>query len=67
MGENLYFKTVVEIHFEDEKGRVKRIKEQYLVQGISPTDVESKILKELEGDNLKVVQITETKILKVIH
>ena len=66
MGENKYFKTVVEVLIEDDKGKVKKIKEQYLVYANTPTDVESKINKHLEGESINIVQIVETKILSVI-
>ncbi len=66
MEETMFYKTVIEIRFEDDKGKVKKHKEQYLVNAISPTDAETKITKHLEGDDFRVVQIVETKIISVI-
>jgi hypothetical protein len=67
MGEvNRFYKTVVEVSFENDKGQIKKHKEQYLVNGVSPTDAELKISKHLENDDFRVIQITETNIISVI-
>lgn len=52
----------------EETGKLKKINEIFLVNAISPTDVEAKIT--LKNKNLavdwKITSITESKILEVI-
>jgi len=67
LSEKQYFKCVVKVEFEDTKGRIKYRKEEYLVNAISPTDVEVKINKEMEGaGDFEVISISQTKILSVL-
>lgn len=66
MTENNYFKCSVRVIGEDDKGKVKYRKEEYLVLAISPTDVEAKINKHLEGMDFEVTSISLTKVLDVI-
>lgn len=66
--ENNYFRCVVKIEYEDNKGRIKFRKEEYLVNAINPTDVEEKIVKEMEGaGEFEIVSIVLTKILSVLN
>jgi len=69
MTENAYFKCAVKVEYEDNKGRVKFRKEEYLVSAISPTDVEAKVVKEMEGSmgEFEIVSIVLTKILSVLE
>ena len=41
-----YYIAKVKVHHEDDKGRVKKVTEQYLVQAISVTDAETKVVAE---------------------
>ena len=66
MSENNYFNCVVRIPGEDAKGRIKYRKEPYLVFAISPTDVEAKMRKELEGQDFEIVNVTLTRIVDVV-
>lgn len=66
MSENIYFMVTVDMLNEDAKGRIKKRKDQYIVQGISPTDVEAKITKELEGFDFEISVIKATKIVDII-
>ena len=67
-----YFKVTlkVEKETEDSKGRlkIKVVREEYLIDAVSPTEAEAKIHKHLEGlmETFEVVSITLTKILEVI-
>lgn len=66
--ENQYYKASVKVAFEDSKGRVKFRKEEYLVNAISPTDVEAKVNKEMEGaGDFEIVSIVLTKIISVLN
>ena len=59
----------MKVHHEDDKGRVKKITEQYLVNAVSVTDAEAKVVAEFEGSNLEyeVTAVMETKIVSVIQ
>jgi len=68
MTENNYFRVSVKVEYEDDKGRVKYKKEEYLVNAIGPTDVETKVVKEMEGTgDYEIVSIVQTKILAVLN
>jgi hypothetical protein len=64
-----YYIAKVKVHHEDDKGRVKKITEQYLVNAVSVTDAEAKVVAEFEGSNLEyeVPAVMETKIVSVIQ
>ena len=64
--ENNYYKCIVKTEYEDAKGKMKYRRDEYVVSGFSPTDVEAKITKELEGYDFEVAQITLTKIIAII-
>jgi hypothetical protein len=62
-----YYKCVVKVEGEDTKGKVKFRKEEYLVNAITPTDVEVKITKEMEGaGEFEIASIVLTKIAAVL-
>ena len=64
-----YYIAKVKVHHEDDKGRVKKVTEQYLVNAVSVNDAEAKVVQDFEGSNLEyeVTAVSETKILKVIQ
>ncbi len=63
---------VAKVNFEsinDDNGRIRNIKEEYLVEAHSVTDVENK-LKDKFGEGMSefsVKSVTESKILGVIE
>ena len=40
-----YYIVKVKVHHEDDKGKVKKVTEQYLVDAVSVTDAEVKVTK----------------------
>jgi len=64
-----YYSVLVAVEVEDAKGKVKKNKENYLVDALSVTEAEAKLVKKFvaEGVNLEyeVVKVSETKILEV--
>jgi len=64
-----YYIAKVKVHHEDDKGRVKKVTEQYVVNAVSVTDAEAKVVAEFEGSNLEyeVTAVTETKIVSIIQ
>jgi len=63
----MYWQADVKLTFENDRGKIQKVTEKYLVQGFSPTDVESKIFKEFEGEsNFTIEKVTKSKILKIL-
>lgn len=64
-----FYIAKVKVHHEDDKGRVKKVTEQYLVNAVSVTDAEAKVVADFEGSNLEyeVTAVMETKIVSVIQ
>lgn len=63
----IYYSVKCQYLMDDDKGKTKKINEQYLVEAVSPTDAET-IVTKAKGDvsDFKVVSISETKILEVL-
>jgi hypothetical protein len=63
---NQWYKATVKVEFEDAKGRVKFRKEAYIVSAMTPSEVENKIAKQLEGTDYEIVGINTTNIVEII-
>lgn len=66
-----YYWYTVTIQFvvEDEQtGKIKKIKENYLTKAISVTDAEASVIKDLEGTmgDFRILKIDESRIARVI-
>jgi Domain of unknown function (DUF4494) len=67
ISQKTYFKCSVKVETENDKGKVVFRKEEYLVNAVNPTDVETQINKELEGSGeFEIVSIVATKIISVL-
>lgn len=70
MDKNFYWYTVtVQFVVEDEQtGKVKKVKETYLVKAVSITDAETQVAKDLDGmmSDYRILTVTESKIIRVI-
>ena len=63
----MYWQVDVKMEFENDRGRVQKVIEKYLVNAFSATDAEAKIYKEFEGEsNFTVEKVVKSKILKTI-
>jgi len=63
-----YWQVTVQLEHENDRGRIQRVKELYLVDAISATEAEAKIYTEFEGEsNFSVVGVNQSKILKVLE
>ena len=64
-----FYSVLVAVEVEDAKGKIKKNKENYLVDAISVTEAEAKLVQKFvsEGVNLEyeVVKVSETRILEV--
>lgn len=65
---NQYWTVTVQLEHENDRGRIQRVKELYLIDAVSATEAEAKIYKEFDGEsNFSVVGVNQSKILKVIE
>jgi len=63
-----YWQVTVQLEHENDRGRIQRVKELYLVDAVSATDAEAKIYQEFTGEsNFSVIGVNQSKILKVIE
>ena len=63
-----YWTVTVQLTVENDRGRIQKIREIYLVDAVSATEAEAKIYKEFEGENnFTVVGVNQSKILKVLE
>ncbi len=64
-----YYAVTVAVEVEDAKGKIKKNKEQYLVDALSVTEAEAKIVKKFTDDAVQleyeVIKVIETKIVDV--
>jgi hypothetical protein len=69
MDEKNYYKAQIKEDFEDAKGRLKKRSESYIVEAISPTDVEAKIAKHMEGSvtDYTISSIVVTNIVDILR
>jgi hypothetical protein len=66
-----YYWYTVTIQFvvEDEQtGKIKKVKENYLTKAISVTDAEASVIKDLEGimGEYRILKIDESRFVRVI-
>ena len=61
----MYWQADVKLTFEKDNGGTQKVTEKYLVQAVSPTDVEAIITKEFEGENFAIDKIVKSKIIKI--
>ena len=62
-----YWQVTVEFKRENDRGRIQKVREMYLVDAMTGTEAEAKTYKELEGESdFKVVSLTQSRIIKVI-
>jgi hypothetical protein len=67
-GEKYFVAKITSDLLDSESGRVKKVKEEKLVLGYNPTDVETKVTKVYENYTMdwRITSITESKIDEVI-
>jgi len=64
----MYFTVSVKVSFEDDKGKVKKTIERYLVDALSVTEAEARTVKFMESDvrDSEIVAVNQSRILVVI-
>jgi hypothetical protein len=68
-GEKYFVAKITSDLLDSESGRVKKVKEEKLVLGYTPTDIEAKVTKVYENYTMdwRITSITESKIDEVIE
>jgi hypothetical protein len=69
MDEKYFIARITTDMVDENTGKVKKIKEEKLVKGYSPTDVEAKVTKVYENYSMdwRITAIVESKIDEVIE
>lgn len=65
---NYWYMVTTQFSTEDDNGKVKKIKETFMVKAVSPTDAETIVTKEFEGSStsFRIVGMKEHNIVKVL-
>lgn len=68
-GEKYFVAKITSDLLDTESGKVKKVREEKLVRGFSPTDVEAKVTKVYENYSMdwRITSISESKIDEVIE
>ena len=66
MSEKSFYSVTVKIATENAKGAIKWNAEKYIVEGVTPTDVEAIIGEELKGEDFEISNIKLEKIVKIL-
>ena len=64
-----YWQVTTQFERENDRGRIQKVREVYLVDAMSGTEAESKTYKMLEDikqSDFKIISLTESRIIKVI-
>jgi hypothetical protein len=63
-----YFTVSVKFKRENDKGKVKTVTERYLVDSMSVTEAEARVVQHLEScpDDYQISSASESRILEVI-
>jgi hypothetical protein len=69
MDEKYFVSKITTDMVDDNTGKIKKIREEKLVRGFSPTDVEAKVTKAYESYSMdwRITAIVESKIDEVIE
>ena len=68
MDEKYFVSKITTDVVDNESGKVRKVREEKLVRGYSPTDVEAKVTKVYENYSMdwRITSISESKIDEVI-
>lgn len=65
-----YYSVIVSLETEDSRGKIRKVKEQYIVNSLSCTEAEARLVEKFTKDKVtvdyEVVSVTETKIVDII-
>lgn len=64
-----WYQASIQFLFEDEKtGKIKKVKETYLIKAVSITDAETQIVNDLASTTFdyRILNITESKVTRIV-
>lgn len=63
-----YFAVTIKIKREDDKGKLKTVTERHLVDAVTVTEAESRVVKFMEqfGEEFTISSATESRIIQLI-
>ena len=69
MDSKKYYEVRVNLIFDDENGKQKKVQERYLVEGVSCTDAEVIVNKEFEGNqgSFELKEVKESTIIDILR
>lgn len=65
-----YWQVTVQFERENDRGRVQKVREIYLIDAMSGTEAEAKTYKYLEEEGetaFQVISLAQSRILKVVE
>jgi hypothetical protein len=64
----MYFTVSVKVSFEDDKGKIKKVTERYLVDAMSVTEAEARTTEFMKTDvrDSEIIAVNQSRILEVI-
>ena len=65
-----YWQVTVQFERENDRGRVQKVREIYLIDAMSGTEAEAKTYSYLEEEgetNFQVISLAQSRILKVVE
>jgi len=64
----MYFTVSVKMSHEDDKGKIKKTTQRYLVDAMSVTEAEARIIKALEDcpSEFEIVSASTSRIVEVV-
>jgi hypothetical protein len=65
----MYYTVSVKVRFEDDKGKVKTKTERYLVDAMSVTEAEARVVSFMKGSmqEFEISSASQSRIIDVIH
>ena len=61
----MYWQVDVKLEFENDRGKIQKVTEKYLVEAYSATEAESVIYKDFEGEsNFSVEKVVKSRMPK---
>ncbi len=63
-----YFTVTIKIKREDDKGKLKTVTERHLVDALTVTEAEARVVKFMEqfGEDFTISSVTESRITQLI-
>ena len=61
-----WFMVTTQFQMEDDKRKIKKIKENRLIKAVSPTDAETIVTKDFEGSSIEF-RITGMKEMNIVQ